>query len=360
MRTAHRIRKQKEALLEFDLDPEQSEWDGYIAAQKDSVFSHLHGWAEIIAGTYSLPLFRLVTRKRDTGKITGALPLILFSPPDADKRLISLPYTDAAGIVADNETAFTRLLNEALKLSAGFDAVHLELRQGGVQFAASIPALAKEIDHVPHAFKVGLSRPLPTTTETLWAGLGPKVRNQVRKARRSGCCAVVGETELVDEFFDVFSENMRDLGSPVHARSLFQLLCERLGAKIIVVRIDRIPAAAAMVFYHNGTLFNPWASSIRRFRPLCPNMLLYWTMLAHAVDAGCHHFDFGRSSPGTPTCRFKRQWGAVVQPLTWHVFSRKPYCWNPGNENLTDSAWKSMDLQASRLKGPTFRRWISL
>lgn len=323
--------------MEVYFDPEQSEWDSFIITQKGSLFSHLYEWTEILSATYGLPFFRLVSRKRDTGKITGALPLILFSQPDADKRLISLPYTDSAGIIADNKEAFRLLLTAALNLADKNGAVHLELRQGAVEFAIAFPEHAKEREHVPHAFKVGLSRPLPATTEMLWAGLGSKVRNQVRKARRSRCSATVGETELVDDFFDVFSENMRDLGSSVHARSLFKSMSEQLATKIIVVHIDRIPAAAAMIFHHNGTLFNPWASSIRRFRPLCPNMLLYWTMLAYGVEIGCYHFDFGRSSPGAPTYRFKGQWGAEVQPLTWHVFSRKPYRWDPGNESLTDS-----------------------
>jgi hypothetical protein len=89
-------------------------------------------------------------------------------------------------------------------------------------------------------------------------------------------------------------------------------------------------------------------------------MLLYWSMLEYAVEHRCSFFDFGRSTPNAPTCRFKKQWGAEMVPLSWHVFSRKPYNWHPGNESLEIDYWKGLDLAGSRLEGPAIRRWISL
>ena len=89
-------------------------------------------------------------------------------------------------------------------------------------------------------------------------------------------------------------------------------------------------------------------------------MLLYWTMLADGADNGCCLFDFGRSTPGATTCRFKLQWGAGMKPLVWHVISRGASSWDPRNESLVDDGWKRMDLEASRRQGPAVRRWISL
>jgi len=89
-------------------------------------------------------------------------------------------------------------------------------------------------------------------------------------------------------------------------------------------------------------------------------MLLYWLMLCQGVQRGCRRFDFGRSSHGTATYRFKLQWGAAMTPLTWHVFSRPTHHWHPADETLVDEDWKIMDLAASRLQGPSIRRWISL
>ena len=348
-------------MIDIQLFPEQSEWDKYVSQSDQSSFSHLYGWGDTLASIYDLRIFRLAARKRESnGKILGVLPLIFFTAPGFDKRCISLPYSDAAGIIADEIDIYKHLLLAALELADGLEAVHLELRQAGNLILPHIDLAS--INHTAHTFKVALIRSLPESVTTLWQGIGTKVRNQVRKARKSGCGVIVGGAELLDQFYAVFSENMRDLGSPVHDRLLFdRMVCqlpEQL--RIFVVTIGDIPAAAAIVFLHNNTLYNPWASSLRRFRPDCPNMLLYWSMLAYGVEKKCRRFDFGRSSPNASTCHFKLQWGAKMQPLTWHVFSQEPHQWRPECETLVDAQLKDLPLEASRRGGPSARRWISL
>lgn len=351
-------------MTEILLNPGQTEWDDYAAENRAAIFSHRYAWGECLAAAYRMPIFRLAARHRSgDGPLAGILPLMLFAPPDREIRLISLPYTDAAGIVADDRSTTAALLAAALDLAGELAAVHVELRQAGIPgvFERAMNSL-DGWSHEPHAFKTGLSRPLPDSPGELWSLLSAKVRNQVRKARNCGCTVAVGGAERVDDFYAVFSENMRDLGSPVHAPELFHGLLrhDSLGPRVVVVYLAAKPVAAAMVFSHKATLFNPWASSLRGFRPSCPNMLLYWAMLELAVAEGCRWFDFGRSSPGASTCRFKRQWGAKLQPLTWHVFSRAPFCWDPLSESLVDEQWKTMELAGSRRLGPARRRWISL
>lgn len=352
-------------VIEFLDSSRKNAWDGYAVANFEATFSHRFFWGECLAATYQMPLYRLAAKDRSGDQaLTGILPLMLFSAPDRDRRLISLPYTDAAGIVADDLATGTELLTAALDLALELGAVHVELRQAGENrsFQDAATAIDGPWRHSMHTFKTGLRRSLPESVDQLWALLSAKVRNQVRKARKCGCTAVVGGIELVDPFYAVFSQNMRDLGSPVHAPELFPLLLGEpsLDARVVVVYLGGQPVATAIVFTHNGSLCNPWASSLRSHRPSCPNMLLYWTMLQLAVHSGCRWFDFGRSSPDAATCRFKCQWGAKMQPLAWHVFSRKPHSWDPYTESLVDDTWKSLDLPTTQIQGPARRRWISL
>jgi FemAB-related protein (PEP-CTERM system-associated) len=352
-------------LIDIIRNPSISAWDDYAAFNREATFSHHFFWGESLAAAYRLPLFRLAAKHHSGNQsLAGILPLMLFAAPDRDPRLISLPYTDGAGLIADDQEIGAELLAAALELAVELEAAHVELRQGGG--AVSFQEIAREVDaswtHTAHTFKTGLRRPLPESPHQLWSLLPAKVRNQIRKARKCGCTAVVGGVERAEDFHAVFSENMRDLGSPVHSPALFEMLLTEssTGARVVMIYLAEKPVAAAMVFTHNATLCNPWASSLRRYRPSCPNMLLYWAMLKLAVAAGCHWFDFGRSSPGGATCRFKLQWGATMQPLAWHVFSRKPHGWGPQAETLVDEAWKSLDLPTSRRDGPARRRWISL
>jgi FemAB-related protein (PEP-CTERM system-associated) len=347
-------------MIDIQLFYEKNEWDAYVFQNAQASFSHLHGWGDTLASVYDLQIFRLVARDgKKQDKIVGILPLIFFPAPGLDTRLISLPYSDAAGIIADTAGIQEKLLLAALKLADDLCAIHLELRQSG---DLAIPKTKIPVRHTPNTFKVGLSRNLPDSMEILWQKIGTKVRNQVRKAKKSGYKAIIGGPELLTQFYAVFSENMRDLGSPVHDRRLFDQMAHHLPdqLKIVIVKTGDIPVAAAMVFCHNKTLFNPWASSLRRYRPDCPNMLLYWRMLSHGLEKGCRWFDFGRSSPRASTCRFKCQWGAKPQALTWHVFSQAHHRWEPECETLVDLQWKSMTVAASQDHGPSIRRWISL
>ncbi|MDX9895053.1 MAG: GNAT family N-acetyltransferase [Desulfofustis sp.] len=338
-------------------------WHDYATRHQETLLSHLPGWSATLALTYALPAYVLLSRTGPSCPVDGILPLLLFCPPGAESRLISLPYTDAAGIIADSPRAQQELLSGALALAESCNAHHLELRQYDHGTSTSL-SLATDNDWLcqEFSFKVGLNRIVPRTVGELWDALGSKVRNQVRKAERCGCVVQIGGTELVEPFFAVFSENMRDLGSPTHSRELFANALQQptLDASIVLVRHEGAPAAGAVVLRHGATLYNPWASSLRRFRPLCPNMLLYWSMLRLAVQSGCRTFDFGRSSPGASTHRFKRQWGARTRRLTWYVFSKKPSVWNPLQETLSDPQWCDLDLDHSRHRGPAKRRWISL
>ncbi|MFW2366371.1 MAG: GNAT family N-acetyltransferase [Desulforhopalus sp.] len=350
-------------MIVISADPAKEQWDQYVDENPSAKYSHLFDWGKSLAATYSQPIFRLAAANTKTSRISGILPLILFDPPHKEKRLISVPYTDAAGILADDWESGRRLLLAALELADKLGADHLELRQDGAlrAFFQQQKPIGKW-RYTPHNFKTGLLRTLPTSVDVLWSELSGKVRNQIRKARRCECSAKAGSVEFLADFYAVFSENMRDLGSPVHDLELFRSILdnESLQTAIIVIYLHGKPLAAAIVLFHNETLYNPWASSLRLYRSSCPNMLLYWSMLEYAVGHGCRWFDFGRSTPNAPTCRFKVQWGAGMEPLSWHVYSRKPHNWDPRSESLEYDNWKSIDLIQSRRDGPAIRRWISL
>jgi FemAB-related protein (PEP-CTERM system-associated) len=349
-------------------DISRAAWDRYVLQHPGATPYHLRGWQKAVASTYGHTPCYLAVRGKSSdpdSPVRGLLPLFHFRAPATEGRLISLPFFDCAGLLADDPAAESSLLAAALELAAELGAAHLEIRQdrpGPLLGREELEALVPGFAYQAHAFKVGLRRSLPSSAETLWRLLPAKVRNQVRKARRCGCVGRIGGREFLDDFYAVFSRNMRDLGSPVHSRRLFAEIFHHFPgqARIILVERQGQALAAALVFRFGVTFYNPWASSLRSFRPLCPNMLLYWEMLAHACGQGLRFFDFGRSSPGASTCAFKLQWGAEMRPLTWHVFSRTAEPWLPRRETLVIESWKSLDLALSLKLGPELRRFISL
>jgi FemAB-related protein (PEP-CTERM system-associated) len=204
-----------------------------------------------------------------------------------------------------------------------------------------------------------MTLPLAKTTEMAWNGLDRKVRNQVRKAEHSGLTVHAGGVELVDDFYRVFAHNMRDLGTPVHAKRFFEIILLYLAdrAACVVVQKNGKPVAAAVTLTWRNAIEVPWAASLKRYRSLSANTLLYWTVMQRAIGAGLTTLDFGRSSPGTGTYRFKEQWGATPHPLCWE------YALAPGRSlpnlapanpkfSLAIAAWKWLPVSVATFVGP--------
>jgi lipid II:glycine glycyltransferase (peptidoglycan interpeptide bridge formation enzyme) len=135
---------------------------------------------------------------------------------------------------------------------------------------------------------------LPPRYEDLLKGFNPKLRSQIRRGEKEGMTVAFGEMNLLDEFYAVFSRNMRDLGTPVYGKNFFAeiLLAFPKETKIAVVSLDGIPVAAGFVVGFRNTLEIPWASSDRRYARIAPNMLLYGSVLKYACEQGYRMFDF--------------------------------------------------------------------
>lgn len=108
----------------------------------------------------------------------------------------------------------------------------------------------------------------------------------------------------------------------------------------------------------------PWASSLRQYRSSCPNILLYW----EAIRWGCDHqfalFDFGRSTKGEGTYKFKMQWGSVEETLHWQCFSANIQNGPPQTEKNKYaglvSLWTHLPVPVTKPLGPWIRKQISL
>jgi hypothetical protein len=220
-----------------------------------------------------------------------------------------------------------------------------------------------------HPEKVRMVLPLPETVDALAASLPAKVRSQARKPGKDGLTFEIGGAGLVPDFYGIFRENMRDLGSPVHSVRFFQeiMAAFRGRAHIGLVRLpDGTPAAAGLILCHPRTISIPWASSLRRYNPVNPNMMLYWHLLQFAVRTGARRFDFGRSTPGEGTFRFKKQWGAGPSDLHWAAFGRKgevlPAVDNPQGRlrPAAETLISRMPLWLAGWAGSRLRRYISL
>lgn len=290
------------------------------------------------------------------GGIVGALPLMLVRGPLFGRFLVSLPYLNSAGVQAVSAEAATRLIDAAVELADRHGVRYLELRH---ETPSTHPRLGEALTS-----KVHMRLALPTATEQLWRRLQPKVRNQIRKGQKFELSITWGRHELLDAFYDIFSRNMRDLGTPVFGKRLFSAIlnCFPDEAELCVVRRQQTPLAVALLTHGAGVTDVQNASSLRRHNHTNANMLMYWHLLERAIERGQSVFDFGRSTRDSNTYRFKKQWGAEPVPAVWQYYVRQGSAEamrrDNGRYDTLIRWWSRLPLSVTRIAGPWIVRGI--
>lgn len=335
-------------------EKDQSDWTRYVLGSPTATLGHLWAWRSIIREAYGHEAVYLVARQ--AGVIRGVLPLIVVRNRILGISWSSMPFMDYGGVCADDQDIAGQLIQEARRLSRESGSAAVELRQ------------LAEVSHLPppRRDKVTMILDLTGGEAEIWKRLPAKVRNQVRKAEKSNLSTLVGGAELLEEFYRVFVVNMRDLGSPVHGLSFFTRMAAGLGSQMRVrlVREGDKTVGGLIRLSFKDTVLVPWASALREYFPKCPNNLLYWHEMRAACGEGAKLFDFGRSSLGSGTYEFKRQWGAQSVPLFWYVLS------DDGREGSTvdgsslkyrlfREGWQRLPVGLSAALGPRIRKFLT-
>lgn len=333
---------------------EHKTWDEYVYHCPEASHCHLSGWGRVIERSYGHRTLSLWAREH--GEIKGILPLISMRRFLRRQSLVSLPFLDDGGICATDEQIRTGLYETACRLFEEQQADILDLRH----------RYGNSLDIPVHGSKVILSLALAEHTDSMWKRFDAKLRNQIRKAIKSGLTATWSRLEGLADFYEVFAANMRDLGSPVHSRQFFAAIFDEFPetAKLMLVRKGRQTIGGAVCLCFRDTLIVPWASSHRASFALCPNTLLYWEMIRWGCEQGYRRFDFGRSSPQSGTYHFKKQWGTIEEPLHWQCLSRKQghavmlHADDPTYQWLIQ-AWRRLPLSLTKVVGPWVRGQVS-
>ena len=314
---------------------------------------HQVDWLEVIERTFGHRCYYLVCKRE--GKVTGVLPLVHMKSRIFGNMLISIPFVNYGGLcVGDMETG-QALVREAVTIAGSSGARHIELRQEKL--------LDNGMAVLSH--KASMRLALPRDKEALWKSFPSKLRSQIKVPMKAGMAAHVGGLNELDAFYHVFSINMRDLGTPVMPREFFKNFMEIFpdATRICTVYDKGRPVASGFLAGYKKKLEIPWASSLREFNRQSPNMLLYSTCLEFGCENGYEVFDFGRSTPGEGTFRFKQQWGATPLPLYWHYWTKEGAplpdisVRNPKYQ-LAIAIWRKLPLSLTRLFGPRIVRNI--
>lgn len=333
-------------------DREAASWDRYVNAHDNASLYHLHAWKRVIEKAFGHSCFYHAARDRDD-RVVGVLPLVALNSRLFGRYAVSLPFFNYGGAVADSKAIRNALMDAATENASRQGWEHIEYRtcDDGVDMPSS-------------ARKVSMILRLPDSTEALDKSVRAKVRAQFKQARRHRPRVEFGGLELLDDYYRVFARNMRDLGTPVYAKSFFRAILDELPehCTIVSVKVNRKPAAAAFLCGYKDMLEIPWASCLREHNDYNINMWMYRQILAYAIAKRYQFFDFGRSTVGAGTYNFKKQWGA--KPLQHHWYyhlngdSQDLPGLNPDNPKyrFAIAAWQKLPLAVANSLGPRIVR----
>lgn len=195
---------------------------------------------------------------------------------------------------------------------------------------------------------------LKPSVESQLLNFKSKLRSQIKRSLKNNMIATNGKSELLKDFFSVYSENMLNLGSPQYSYSFFENILTNLDPgnfQIFIIYYNNIAVAASICISFNDVIEVVWASSLPKYNYLSSNMLLYWEMIKYSINSKILKFSFGRSDSNSSQLRFKMQWGVELFPIFYLKSNESLISFNFLKKNLS-IFWKFLPKKISKFIGP--------
>jgi FemAB-related protein (PEP-CTERM system-associated) len=278
----------------------------------------------------------------------GLLPLNEIHSPIFGRALVSTGFAVNGGILTDSPVTADALGAAAWTLAQRLHCPTLELRGG---------ALPSGWDSDTTTY-LSFTRDLAADDEAELLAIPRKQRAEVRKALGSGLTIDFGDRAA---HYAVYAESVRNLGTPVFPKALFEAVIETMDADVLTVRQDGVPLASVLSLYWRGAVMPYWGGGTAAARPARANDMMYFALMRHAREKGCTRFDFGRSKAGTGAAAFKRNWGFDGVPLAYAKRAAgKARSVNPLDAQYSRKVemWKRLPLAVTNRLGPMIARGL--
>jgi len=339
-------------VIRYARDDDAAAWDAFVFKSANGTFFHRFGWRAIFRDVFDLTPHYLVAE--NGGEIIGILPLVHQKSIFFGNSLIAAPFCVEGGSVAINPETRVRLDEEAISLVYKLKAGSLEYRSRVANRTGW--AVRKDL-------YATFERELSSDDEENLQAIPRKQRAVVRKTLKSNLTSHVdGDANAL---FRVYSESVRNLGTPVFPKTYFEALLKTFGSDcdVVVVREGSEPVSAVMNFYFRETVMPYYGGGRPAARRNGANDFMYWEVMRRAVARGYRRFDFGRSKAETGAFSFKKNWGFEPQWLEYEYYLPPGASMpdkNPNNPKYAGliAVWKRLPLPVANFIGPYLVRGL--
>ena len=331
---------------------DEQRWDTFVRATPEATFFHLSGWRTVIETAFNHRTYYMMAERG--GTLTGVLPLTLVKTKLFGASLISNAFCVYGGPIAVDASSIQSLEDAAIQLMDQLRVPVLEFRS----WAERRKQWASK-DDLYATFR----KPLDPSVESNMKAIPRKQRAMVRKGIQNGLRSDLDDGS--ERLYRVYSESVRNLGTPVFSKQYFKLLRAVFPQEsdIVTITSDGKPVASVMNFYFRDEVLPYYGGGTADARRVAANDFMYWEVMRRACERGFRLFDFGRSKVGTGAYDFKRYWGFEPTPLVYQyrlIPGQKIPDLNPLNPKLRlfVELWKRLPLALAERLGPPIVRGL--
>jgi FemAB-related protein (PEP-CTERM system-associated) len=332
-------------------DQDRGSWDRFVERHPAGTFFHLSGWERVIRRALRHRTHYLVARAGED--VVGILPLVRVKSILFGDALISTPFCVYGGAIADDDGVRIALEDAAAELSRNLGVDYLEMRNR---------ARARSDWPVKNLYFT-FRRTLDADPEKNMLAIPRKQRAEVRAGIKQGL--TVDFDGKLDRFYDIYSQSVRNLGTPVFGKRYFEILREEFGEQCEVTTIvhQQQPVSSLMTFWFRDEVLPYYGGGLPAARPLSAYDFMYWDLMRRACERGVRIYDFGRSKADSGPFRYKKHWGFEPEALNYeYVLGKRQELPNLSPTNpkyqLFVRAWQRMPLGLSQFVGPMISRYL--
>jgi len=324
--------------------------DAFLAAHPEATAFHRHAWLDAVEAALGHRTHWLVSERG--GEIRAVLPLSAIHSPLFGRALVSTGFAVGGGMLEAVPGEGAKLFAAAQELAQRLACPSIELRGGAMPEG--------EGWHHKQDSHAGFVVPLAADDEAQLTAIPRKQRAEVRKGLAREMEIRTGRSQQDRAMHHaVYAESVRNLGTPVFPRKLFDAVMDSFGedADILTVLNEGVPVASVLSLYHRGAVMPYWGGGVYAARALRANDVMYYALMCHARVRGAERFDFGRSKVDTGAYHFKRNWGFTPEPLSyaqWTASGQEPRDVNPLSPKYCAriAAWQKLPLGIANRLGP--------
>lgn len=251
-----------------------------------------------------------MTRDGAYGRVANSLPL----------------FGSHGGVLADDDAAFEILLDAGRERIASEDVAAATII--GNPYEARHDA---RLDHDVTDARISQVTPIRHEEDhenRLMASFHHKTRNMIRKAARQGM-EVVSTFDDLEFLAATHRDHIEGVGGIAKDERYFQAITRHfpLGrtSRMYAAMVQGRPVAALLVLYYNGFVEYLTPVIRREFRARQPMSLLIFRAMVDASIAGFRLWNWGGTwLTQEGLHRFKKRWGSIDTPYTYHITVHNP------------------------------------